>query len=197
MRRPSRNRHHGAHDALSAERGRPARFLATSHWSTRSARSRPSIGSRRRCRIAVDALNGTLATTRNGWRGSAIRSASPSITLTPSCAANRRRSCSANAESSSTARTAPARLASSDVRRPVPAPISTTRSSDRTPASSTSCLASARLARRFWPCARRRASRGVRARRARTDDHNERTHVGIGELRGAFVTSRDAIGKAR
>jgi hypothetical protein len=82
---------------------------------------------------------GRLATTRNGSRGSDTEAASPSTTSTFGQRPRRR---SAQCGSSSTASTRRAERASSAVRRPLPAPRSSTSSSGRTHASATSSAAS-------------------------------------------------------
>ena len=142
------------------------RFMATLHSTITSARLKGTRGSSRRWRrIAVVRSNGRLATTRKGSVGRAISTASPSTT---SASRQRPRRYEAQRGSSSTAITRRALFTRAPVSRPLPAPMSRTRSLERTPASRTIAEARASVRRKCWL---RAPGRACRARRAATEDH--------------------------
>ena len=117
--------------------------------------------------------NGTLPMTRCRSSGNGTRSASPSTTSMRGFRAKRRRSPPASPGSSSIATTRSAASASGAVSRPVPAPISTTRSDRAIPAAATTSAARRELRRRCCPSASR--ARWPRPRAA-TERHCAGSH---------------------
>ena len=122
---------------------------ARCHGTTRSARWSRLPGDVSRRSRATEIANGGFATTRKGRRGSRMSPPSARTTTTLSWANARRSSC-ARAGCSSKAMTRAPRRRSGAVMAPEPAPISSTRSPRRTPASSTSRSAH-RLSSRCHP----------------------------------------------
>ncbi len=135
---------------------------AVCQGTTTSARTSRLPGATRRRRIAVLMPNGGFATTRKGRLGSR-RSAASVTTMVTGWPANRDLRLAARWGWSSTAMTWAPRLSRGSVRAPVPAPMSTTRSPARIPASATICLAQW-LLRRCHP---------QRVRSADTTHHRE------------------------
>ena len=177
IRGPARKDHHGPQASDRTLRGGDAvRFRTTSHCTIRSApvmEGRGSSSSRRSSAVVIP--NGMFPNARNGARGSRTSRASPSKMVTSGRSPNRARRRAASRGSSSTAITRPAREARASVSRPVPAPISSTRSVDEMPARSTSSAARRLDLRKCCPFGRTGERRVERARRASTEDH----HVGV------------------
>ena len=123
---------------------------------------------------------GRLATTRNGSCGSLNVAASHSMTST---FGQRPRSVAASAGSSSTATTRRATRASSDVSRPRPAPMSTTRSA-----------AISAVRRKCW--LRGGADRALRARRPATEDLEHRHRHGQQSIRRAGAVAGGSLSPA-
>ena len=194
-RRPRAKHHHGPQVAPSRSAGAPAstraRCRATCHCTTRSARSSPPPGSSRSRRSTAAVWpNGGFATTRYGVSGSgtSARSARSTVTLGASREALRepdrepRRRARPRAPK-------PPRAASAAVSTPVPAPRSTTRCADVTPASPTSRAASRSLPRKCWPSHDREVAPSLRLRPPALPSRVDRQDLGLRSAPGSGTST--------